>query len=181
MPSGAVKKKMGLHINVDLLILIFKKLFSRRRLGLVLRLALGLPLHVVPLVRALSGHGCRVCKSCSGERGRRLVCSNLSSSTGFAVDSAGDCSENRAVGMSGTGGPRRVGLFGRRPVGTPPGRPLEQMKVGRVYAAMNHWNQVEHSVGTPVTETRIDALMPHFGYVPCLYPRRHTLQQVGNP
>jgi hypothetical protein len=61
------------------------------------------------------------------------------------------------------------------------GRPVEQVKVDRVYAATNHWNQVEYSVGTPIMETCVDALMPHFGYVPCWYLRRHTLQQVGNP
>jgi len=61
------------------------------------------------------------------------------------------------------------------------GRPVEQMKVGRYYAAMNHWNQVEYSVGTPIMQTCIDALMPHFGYVPCWYLRRHTIQQIGNP
>jgi hypothetical protein len=61
------------------------------------------------------------------------------------------------------------------------GRPVEHVKVDRVYAAMNRWNEVEYSVGTPVMETCIDALMPHLGYVPCWYLRRHTFQQVGNP
>ena len=61
------------------------------------------------------------------------------------------------------------------------GQPTEQMKVGRYYAAMNHWNEVEYSVGTPTMETCVDALMPHFGYVPCWYLRRHPIQQVGNP
>ncbi len=58
------------------------------------------------------------------------------------------------------------------------GRPVEQMKVDRVYLAMNHWNQVEYSLGTPIKQTCVDALMPHFGYVPCWYLRRNTLQQV---
>ena len=57
-------------------------------------------------------------------------------------------------------------------------RPVEQMKVDRVYLAMNHWNQVEYSLGTPIMQTCVDALMPHFGYVPCWYLRRNTLQQV---
>lgn len=61
------------------------------------------------------------------------------------------------------------------------GRPVEQVKVYRVYAAMNHWNEVEYSVGTPVMETCVDALMPHFGHLPCWYLRRHTLRQIGNP
>jgi len=55
------------------------------------------------------------------------------------------------------------------------------MRVDRVYAAMNHWKEVEYSVGAPVMEKCVDALMPHFGYVPCWYLRRHTFQQVGNP
>lgn len=61
------------------------------------------------------------------------------------------------------------------------GKPMEQMTVGRLYAVMNRYNQVEYSVGTPITETCVDALMPHFGYVPCWYLRRHTIQQIGNP
>ena len=45
------------------------------------------------------------------------------------------------------------------------GRPVERIRVGRLYAAVNHWNEVEYSVGTPVIETCVDALMPHFGYL----------------
>jgi hypothetical protein len=59
------------------------------------------------------------------------------------------------------------------------GRPVEQIQVGRVYAAVNHYNQVEYSIGTPAIETCVEALMPHFGYVPCWYLRRHTIQQIG--
>lgn len=59
------------------------------------------------------------------------------------------------------------------------GRPVEQMKVGRLYAAVNHFNEVEYSVGTPVMETCVDALMPHFGYTPCWYLRRHDIRQIG--
>ncbi len=59
------------------------------------------------------------------------------------------------------------------------GRPVEQIKVGLYYAAVNHWNEVEYSVGKPVMKTCVDALMPHFGYTPCWYLRRHTIQQVG--
>lgn len=28
------------------------------------------------------------------------------------------------------------------------GRPVEQIKIDRVYADVNHWNQVEYSIGT---------------------------------
>ena len=59
------------------------------------------------------------------------------------------------------------------------GRPVEHIKVGRYYAAVNHWNEVEYSVGKPVIETCADTLMPHFGYTPCWYLRRHTIQQIG--
>jgi hypothetical protein len=59
------------------------------------------------------------------------------------------------------------------------GRPVEQIKVGRLYAAVNHWNEVEYSVGTPIMETCVDALMPHFGYTPCWYLRRHNIRQIG--
>jgi len=61
------------------------------------------------------------------------------------------------------------------------GRPVEQMKVDRIYSVLNHWNQVEYSIGTPIMQTCVDALMPHFGYVPCWYLRKHTLQQVHIP
>lgn len=58
-------------------------------------------------------------------------------------------------------------------------RPVEQIKVDRIYADVNHWNHVEYSIGTPVIETCIDALMPHLGYTPCWYLRRHTIRQIG--
>ena len=60
-------------------------------------------------------------------------------------------------------------------------RPVEQLKVDRVYVAVNHWNQVEYSVGPSVMQTCVDALMPHFGYTPCWYLRRHTYQQISSP
>ena len=59
------------------------------------------------------------------------------------------------------------------------GRPVEQVKVGMLYADVNHWNEVEYSVGTPVMETCVDALMPHFGYTPCWYRKKHNIRQVG--
>jgi len=46
---------------------------------------------------------------------------------------------------------------------------------------VNHWNQVEYSVGPSVMQTCVDALMPHFGYTPCWYLRRHTYQQISSP
>jgi hypothetical protein len=58
-------------------------------------------------------------------------------------------------------------------------RPTEQIKVDRVYAAVNHWNQVEYSIGTPVMETCVESLMPHYGFTPCWYLRRHTIREIG--
>jgi len=59
------------------------------------------------------------------------------------------------------------------------GRPFEHIQVGRVYAAVNHYNQTEYSIGSPTVEICVQALMPHFGYAPCWYLRRHTIQQIG--
>ena len=59
------------------------------------------------------------------------------------------------------------------------GKPVEQVKVGRYYAAVNHWNEIEYSVGTPSVETCVDALLPHFGHRPCWYVKRHPIQQIG--
>ena len=59
------------------------------------------------------------------------------------------------------------------------GRPTEEIKMGRVYVEMTHWNYVEYSMGTPVMETCVDALMPHFGYSPCWYLRRLPYRQIG--
>ena len=59
------------------------------------------------------------------------------------------------------------------------GRPVEQVKVGRIFAEINHYNEVEYSIGTPITETCIDALLPHFGFTPCWYLHRHNIQHIG--
>jgi len=61
------------------------------------------------------------------------------------------------------------------------GRPTEQMKVDRYYAMLDRWNQIEYSTGSPIVQTCVDALMPHFGYEPCWYLRKHTLQEVSIP
>ncbi len=61
------------------------------------------------------------------------------------------------------------------------GKPTEQMKVDRIYSAVNHWNEVEYSIGSPEVQTCVDALLPHFGYVPCWYLHKHPIQQVSSP
>jgi hypothetical protein len=58
-------------------------------------------------------------------------------------------------------------------------RPTEQIKVDRIYAAMNHFNHIEYSIGRPIMETCVEALMPHFGYTPCWYLSRHTIREIG--
>lgn len=59
------------------------------------------------------------------------------------------------------------------------GKPVQHIKVGLYYAVVNHWNEVEYSVGKPEIQTCVDALMPHFGHKPCWYLRKHPIQQVG--
>jgi hypothetical protein len=59
------------------------------------------------------------------------------------------------------------------------GQPTEQLKIDPVYADINRFNQVEYSAGIPYMATCVDALLPHFGYSPCWYLRRHTLQTIG--
>jgi len=58
-------------------------------------------------------------------------------------------------------------------------RPVEQVKVDRIFADINQWNQLEYSIGTPITDTCVDALFPHFGYTPCWYMKRHPIRQIG--
>lgn len=59
------------------------------------------------------------------------------------------------------------------------GRPTEQMNVGRLYSDVNRYNETEFSVGTPVMETCVDAFMPHFGYKPCWYLRKHDIEKIS--
>jgi hypothetical protein len=58
------------------------------------------------------------------------------------------------------------------------GRPVEHIRIGRYYAVTNRWEEREYSVGSPTIETCVDALLPHFGHVPCWYLKRHTIQEV---
>ncbi|HEY2380326.1 MAG TPA: hypothetical protein VGK48_03995 [Terriglobia bacterium] len=59
------------------------------------------------------------------------------------------------------------------------GRPVEQVKVGRIFAEINRYNEVEYSAGLPIMETCIDALLPHFGLTPCWYLQKHKIQHIG--
>jgi len=59
------------------------------------------------------------------------------------------------------------------------GKPVEHIKVGLYYAVENRWNEIEYSVGKPVIQTCVDALLPHFGHQPCWYLKKHPIQQVG--
>jgi hypothetical protein len=59
------------------------------------------------------------------------------------------------------------------------GRPTEQVKVDQIYSEVNHYNELEYSAGSELMETCVDALLPHFGYKPCWYLKRHTLEHMG--
>jgi hypothetical protein len=59
------------------------------------------------------------------------------------------------------------------------GKPTEQVKVDQYFTEVNHYNELEYSAGSEVLETCVDALLPHFGYKPCWYLRRHTLEHKG--
>jgi len=59
------------------------------------------------------------------------------------------------------------------------GRPTEQVKVDQYYTEMNRYNELEYSAGSVMMQTCVDALMPHFGYKPCWYLKRHTLEHKG--
>jgi hypothetical protein len=50
------------------------------------------------------------------------------------------------------------------------------MRVDHLYTSTNKWNEVEWSRGNPTTERCVYALLPHFGYAPCWYLKRHPIQ-----
>src|SRR5690242_1464927 len=55
------------------------------------------------------------------------------------------------------------------------GKVFDDMRVDQLYTATNKWKQVEWSRGNPVIERCVNSLLPHFGYKPCWYLRRHTI------
>ena len=64
------------------------------------------------------------------------------------------------------------------------GKPVVEVKVDRDFAARNRWRQIEYSISTPEADTTqicVQALLPHFGYAPCWYVVKHTIEQTDNP
>jgi hypothetical protein len=63
------------------------------------------------------------------------------------------------------------------------GKPVMEIKVDRDFSARNRWSQIEYSISTPEAEKSqmcVQAMLPHFGYAPCWYLLRHTIQQTEN-
>jgi hypothetical protein len=56
------------------------------------------------------------------------------------------------------------------------GKVFEDIRVDQLYTSTNKWKQVEWSRGNPVRERCVYSLLPHFGYVPCWYLKRHTMR-----
>jgi hypothetical protein len=54
------------------------------------------------------------------------------------------------------------------------GKAFDDIRVDQLYTATNKWKVVEWSRGNPVTERCVYSLLPHFGYKPCWYLKRHT-------
>ena len=50
------------------------------------------------------------------------------------------------------------------------------MRVDHLYTSTNKWNEVEWSRSSPTTERCLYSLLPHFGYPPCWYLKRHPIQ-----
>jgi hypothetical protein len=64
------------------------------------------------------------------------------------------------------------------------GKPVVEVKVDRDFTAQNRWSQIEYSISTPEAETSrtcVQAMLPHFGYLPCWYVVKHTIRQAENP
>lgn len=63
------------------------------------------------------------------------------------------------------------------------GKPVVEIKVDRDFNARNKWSQIEYSISTAEAEKSqmcVQAMLPHFGYAPCWYLLRHTIQETEN-
>ena len=61
------------------------------------------------------------------------------------------------------------------------GKPVMEIKVDHDFSARNRWSQIEYSISTPEAEKSqmcVQAMLPHFGYAPCWYLLRHTIQET---
>jgi hypothetical protein len=54
------------------------------------------------------------------------------------------------------------------------GKVFDDIRVDQLYTSTNKWKEVEWSRGDPVSERCVYSLLPHFGYTPCWYLKRHT-------
>jgi hypothetical protein len=53
---------------------------------------------------------------------------------------------------------------------------FDDMRVDHLYTSTNKWREVEWSRGSPSMERCVYSLLPHFGYAPCWYLKRHNIQ-----
>jgi hypothetical protein len=53
---------------------------------------------------------------------------------------------------------------------------FDDIRVDQLYTSTNKWKQVEWSRGDPVRERCVYSLLPHFGYPPCWYLKRHPMR-----
>ena len=58
-------------------------------------------------------------------------------------------------------------------------QPFDTVAVHRYDAISEKNNKVEFVYEDPVNETCVRSLVPHLGYVPCWYLRRHTEQRIN--
>lgn len=59
------------------------------------------------------------------------------------------------------------------------GKPVVEVKVDLDFSARNRWSQIGYSISTPqagTSQTCVQAMLPHFGYAPCWYVLKHTIQ-----
>jgi hypothetical protein len=64
--------------------------------------------------------------------------------------------------------------------GIPKSRPVYgQVKVERLYAVTLKSRKTSYMKAEPAMETCVESPVPHFGYPPCWYLRRHTRQQIN--
>jgi hypothetical protein len=52
---------------------------------------------------------------------------------------------------------------------------FDDVRVDQLYTAPNKYGEIEWSRGDPVMERCVNSLFPHFGFNPCWYVKRHTM------
>jgi hypothetical protein len=56
--------------------------------------------------------------------------------------------------------------------------PYADVHIDRYLAVAEHFNKVHYERTDPITQRCVYSLFPHFGYNPCWYVARHTLQFI---